>query len=148
MVFVLACCHARATLERALERSETVKAHLIGNAGYRAIIGPYALLGVIDPQYGEPVSEAHPDLLVKKSAEISALKPGDIRSPLQADILVIMLFAKRGQVPQLRIVRKCGVAYVARSTIAQLCDLPPTSALVQDEGPAARRSWDLSGSLP
>jgi len=111
-VFVLACCYADATLERAFERSETVKANLIGNAGNRGIIGPYAPLGVIDPLYGEPVGEAHPDLLVKKSTEISALKPDDIRSLLQADILVVMLFAKRSQEPQSRIVRKCGVPYL------------------------------------
>lgn len=112
LIFVLTCRYACATLERTLERTETVKAHLKGDAGNRAIIGLNAPLSVIDPQNCEPAIEVHPNLFVKKGAEISALKPDDIRSLLQADIFVVMLFAKRSQVPQLRIVRKCGVPYV------------------------------------
>ncbi len=147
LVFVLACGYACATFEGALERSETLKTHLIGDAGNCPIIGLYAPLGVIDPQYGEPAAKAHPDLMVKKAAEISALKPDDICRLGQADILVVMLFAKRSQAPQLRIVRKCGVSYVVRSTVAQLRDLPLlicTSAKWRSDSPTILGSFGES----
>ena len=62
------------------------------------------------------------DLLVKKGAEIGALQTDDTRSQLQADILAVILIAKRGQARQSGIVCNRGVAYVVRSTVSQLRD--------------------------
>ena len=102
--------------------------HLSRTSGFerRLLEGSLLLLRVFNSQDRKPAVETNANFLVKESREISAFEIDDIRSLLEADLLTVVFFAEIRQESQLRIVRKCSVAYFIRPTSAQFCS-PCTS---------------------
>jgi hypothetical protein len=116
---VLAGRHACAALECSLECTDRSESHLVCNGGYRVIAGLQMLFGRFDSQNRKPAAETNTDFVVKIRAKIGSLKIDDIRSYLQADILLKVSFAIFRQPAQIGIIGERVFTHLVQSASAQ-----------------------------